>query len=107
MNNMRTTTPLSITLPPDMLKRAQKLANKENRTMSELIREALRRYEQAADPNEIRRQALMEFRRVLAEVRKEARLAGTAKLTSRQLDREIAAGRQARRRRPGPDQSLK
>jgi len=42
MRNART---LSVTLPPDMLKRAQSMAKKENRTMSELIREALRHYE--------------------------------------------------------------
>jgi metal-responsive CopG/Arc/MetJ family transcriptional regulator len=99
MESMRTTAPLSITLPPDMLKRAKKLAGKEDRTMSELIREALRRYEQATDPAEIRRQAVMEFRRVLADVRKDARRAGTAKLTMRQLDKEIAAGRAERRKR--------
>ena len=67
--------------------------------MSELIREALRRYEQATSPAEIRRQAMMEFGRVLADVREDARVAGTAKLTMRQLDREIATGRQARRKR--------
>ena len=42
---MRTTRTLSITLPPEMLTRAAKLARKENRTMSELVREALRHYE--------------------------------------------------------------
>lgn len=42
---MRNTKTLSITLPPDMLKRAQSIAKKESRTMSELIREALRYYE--------------------------------------------------------------
>lgn len=42
---MRSTKTLSITLPPEMLSRAEKLAKKENRTMSELIREALRHYE--------------------------------------------------------------
>jgi CopG family transcriptional regulator/antitoxin EndoAI len=42
---MRTTKTLSITLPPEMLARAEELAKKENRTMSELIREALRNYE--------------------------------------------------------------
>ena len=36
---------LSITLPPEMLTRAEQLAQKENRTMSELVREALRHYE--------------------------------------------------------------
>ena len=42
---MRSTKTLSVTLPPDMLKRAQTLAKRESRTMSELIREALRHYE--------------------------------------------------------------
>lgn len=50
---MRTTTGISITLPPEMLKRAKKLAGKENRTMSELIREAFREYEQKRRWDEI------------------------------------------------------
>ena len=35
---------VSITLPPELLVKAQELANREHRTMSELFREALRRY---------------------------------------------------------------
>jgi metal-responsive CopG/Arc/MetJ family transcriptional regulator len=50
---MRTTTGISITLPPEMLKRAKTLAGKENRTMSELIREAFREYEQKRRWDEI------------------------------------------------------
>jgi len=46
MLSMRSTRTLSVTLPPEMLKRADALAKRESRTMSELIREALRRYEQ-------------------------------------------------------------
>jgi CopG family transcriptional regulator / antitoxin EndoAI len=42
---MRTTKVVSITLPEAMLKEAKQRAAKENRTMSELVREALRRYE--------------------------------------------------------------
>jgi len=42
---MRTSKTLSITLPPEMLSRAEQLAQRENRTMSELVREALRQYE--------------------------------------------------------------
>jgi predicted DNA-binding protein len=42
---MRTTKTLSVTLPPEMLSRVEALAKKENRTMSELVREALRQYE--------------------------------------------------------------
>jgi CopG family transcriptional regulator/antitoxin EndoAI len=42
---MRTTKVVSITLPPPLFKQAQALAKEENRTMSELLREALRRYQ--------------------------------------------------------------
>jgi metal-responsive CopG/Arc/MetJ family transcriptional regulator len=51
---MRTTKVLSITLPEAMLKEAKKRAKKENRTMSELVREALRRYEWSQWLEEIR-----------------------------------------------------
>lgn len=42
---MRTTQTLSVTLPPEMLARAAAMAKREHRTMSELVREALRYYE--------------------------------------------------------------
>lgn len=42
---MRTTKTLSISLPPAQLRDVEKLAKKEHRTLSELIREALRRYQ--------------------------------------------------------------
>ncbi len=41
---MRTAKTVSITLPPDLLIKAQEFAQREHRTMSELFREALRRY---------------------------------------------------------------
>jgi metal-responsive CopG/Arc/MetJ family transcriptional regulator len=41
---MRTAKTVSITLPPELLLKAQELAAREHRTMSELFREALRRY---------------------------------------------------------------
>ena len=47
--SMRTAKTISITLPPDLLVKAQELAQREHRTISELFREALRRY-MAADP---------------------------------------------------------
>lgn len=55
---MRTTTNISITLTPEMLDSAQKIAKAENRTMSELVREALRRYEK-----EKRRETINEYRK--------------------------------------------
>jgi CopG family transcriptional regulator / antitoxin EndoAI len=45
---MRSTRTLSVTLPPEMLKRAQSIAKRESRTMSELVREALRYYDRRA-----------------------------------------------------------
>lgn len=42
---MRTTKVVSITLPPALYEQAQALAKEENRTMSELMREALRSYQ--------------------------------------------------------------
>jgi metal-responsive CopG/Arc/MetJ family transcriptional regulator len=44
MSSMRTAKTVSITLPPDLLLKAQECAAKEHRTMSELFREALRKY---------------------------------------------------------------
>ena len=41
---MRTAKTISITLPPDLLLKAQEIAEREHRTISELFREALRRY---------------------------------------------------------------
>ena len=46
---MRTAKTISITLSPELLSKAQKTAEREDRTLSELFREALRRY-MAADP---------------------------------------------------------
>lgn len=46
---MRTAKTISITLPPELLAKAQEIAEREHRTISELFREALRRYI-AADP---------------------------------------------------------
>jgi metal-responsive CopG/Arc/MetJ family transcriptional regulator len=53
MLDMRTVENISITFPPEMLKRAKKLASKESRTMSELMREAFREYERKRRWDEI------------------------------------------------------
>lgn len=50
---MRTSKVVSITLPPAMLANAARLAKREHRTMSELIREALRRYERDREWDEL------------------------------------------------------
>jgi predicted transcriptional regulator len=46
VGTMRIAKTISITLPPDLLLKAQELASREHRTMSELFREALRCYMQ-------------------------------------------------------------
>lgn len=40
----RTTKTISLSIPPEMAKKIQELMKEEDRTRSELIREALRRY---------------------------------------------------------------
>ena len=107
MGGMRTTEPLSITLPSAMLKRAKKLAGRENRTMSELIREALRRYEQGMRVPEAREGTLMEFQRAVEAFRERARRAGLDKLSMSDLKKEIAAARRERQKRLAVSRSVK
>lgn len=51
---MRTTKILSLSLPPELLREAERVAKKEGRTKSELFREALRRYIQERRWEELR-----------------------------------------------------
>ena len=107
MKTMRTTEPLSVTLPPQMLKRAKKLAARENRTMSELVREALRRYEQAAEAPAIRQDTLLQFQQAVDSLRRAAKRDGLDTLTTADLNKEIAEARRQRRKRLSPDRSAK
>jgi Arc/MetJ-type ribon-helix-helix transcriptional regulator len=52
---MRIAKTVSITLPPELLLKAQEIARREHRTMSELMREALRTY--VAASKQVDRQA--------------------------------------------------
>src|ERR1700682_1604603 len=87
---MRTTKPVTISLPPKQLKTAERLAKKQNRTMSELFREGLRRLEQ----EEQSEPATMA--EVLALLRAEAKAKGLNKMTKREINAEIAAARKER-----------
>ncbi len=100
----RTTKVYSITMPPEMGRRAEQLAKRENRTMSELMRETFRRYEIEeaerrilADP--LRAKRLGEFQRLLGALQEEAKQKGLNKITMRQIDGEIAAVRRSRTRK--------
>lgn len=89
---MRTTKTVSISLPPNQLRQMERTAKKENRTMSELVRELYRRYQSE--------EARRDFGRVLQTLRAEAARTPAGKLSLRQIDREIAAARRARRQKP-------
>ena len=77
---MRTTKILSVSLPPELLRAAERLSKKEGRTKGELFREALRRYIQEQEWRELQcygaRQAQRlglketEVERLIAEYRK-------------------------------------
>lgn len=64
---MRTAKTVSITLPPELLEKAQDVARKEHRTMSELFREALRRYLAAGAAADPEWQALLRRTRAAGE----------------------------------------
>ncbi|MCX6625614.1 MAG: ribbon-helix-helix protein, CopG family [Acidobacteria bacterium] len=88
---MRTSKTLSVSLPPAQLKRAERLAKRENRTLSELVREALRRYEQ-------KQEAPINYDLIAALriVQDSAKRAGLDKLTEREIDAEVTATRRER-----------
>ena len=64
MSGMRIAKTVSITLPPDLLVEAQEIAQREHRTMSELFREALRRYISGKPPVDLQKwQELLDYGR--------------------------------------------
>jgi predicted DNA-binding protein len=108
----RTTKVYSITMPPELGKQAEQLAKLESRTMSELMREAFRRYqiEQAerrllSDP--MRPKRLAELRRLVTELRKEAKRKGLDRISLCGIDAEIGAIRRSRVDKKGAKQSTK
>ena len=73
-------------MPPDMGKQAERLARKENRTMSELMREAFRRYQETVSKPSTMAEALQ-------ILRLNAKARGLDKLTKRQIEAEITQAR--------------
>jgi hypothetical protein len=78
-----------------MARQAERLARKENRSMSELMREAFRRYQQPVTDADMLNYVRMiaPANPALTAIRQEAKAKGTDKLTMRQIDREIKAAR--------------
>ena len=88
-------------MPPEMGRQAEQLAKRESRTMSELMREAFRRYQIGeaerrllSDPT--RSKHLVALRQLVAELRQEAEQKGLDKITMREIEAEIAAVRKSR-----------
>ena len=101
---MRTTKNLTVSLPPAMLRDMERTARRENRTLSELVRENFRRSQVEeqqrrllADP--LRGRRLAEFQQVLDQLRSEARAKGMDKISERQIDAEVQTVRRARARK--------
>ena len=86
---------ITISLPPPLLKRAEQVAREENRTKSELLREALRFY---VDTREVR-QAAMRERTAALMSQIQSRTTGVPPKEIRKVVREaVEAARRARRR---------
>src|SRR5690349_13196368 len=91
---MRTTKNLTVSLPPAMLRDMEEVAKRENRTLSELVRENFRRAQQQQDID------IYQLIRLLAPAPaelqamwQEAKRKGTDKLTMADINREVAAVR--------------
>ena len=91
---MRTSRTLSISMPPTQLKQAERLARKENRTLSELVREALRQYEQKQETP-----INYDLITALRAVQNGAMRAGLDKISEREIDAEVQAVRRQQDRK--------
>ena len=79
-------------MPPAQLKQVERLARKENRTLSELVREALRQYQQGQESP-----VNTELIAALRAVQRDAIRVGLDKLPQRAINAEIAAYRREQR----------
>ncbi len=86
---------ITISLPPPLVKQAEELAREENRTKSELLREALRFY---VETKEVRKVAARERLRVLLN-QVQARTKGVPSREIRKVVEEaVQAARRGKRR---------
>jgi CopG family transcriptional regulator/antitoxin EndoAI len=85
---MRTTKVVSITMPPPLFEAAQALAKQENRTMSELMREALRRYQREQEWKEISSYGTMQAE--MADVKNEEDVVNLVRQVRREMAQEEA-----------------
>jgi hypothetical protein len=88
---MRTTKNLTVSLPPAIKRDMERTAKKENRTMSELVRETWRHYQMKQ-----RVPVNTDLIAALRAVQNSARRAGLDKLTEREIETEVIAHRRER-----------
>ena len=96
---MRTTKVYSISMPMDLARQAEALAREESRTMSELFREALRRYQQSEDDLYELINRIAPTPPEMRAMQEEARRNGTDKLTMAEIQREVRAVRRLHNRK--------
>lgn len=96
---MRTTKTISISMPPAQLKTVERLARKENRTRSEFVREAIRRYREQPSQEDLKAAARAALLEALRAVQEDAEKTGTSKMSMGRINAEIAAYRREQRER--------
>jgi len=101
---MRTTKNLTVSLPPAMLRDMERTARRENRTLSELIRENYRRAQLAEAERRLlagplRASHLAQLKQMLGQLRQESKAKGLDKISERQIDAEVQAVRKQRRKK--------
>lgn len=94
---MRTSKTISISMSPAQHEEVALLAKKENRTMSELVREALRQYQQTREQEEHRID--IELLEALRAVQEDAARKGLSSVSMSEIDAEIRAHRKDKRSR--------
>ena len=96
---MRTTKSVTISLPPEQLKIAERLAKKQNRTMSELFREGLRRLEQEAEARPSAA-ALAQLGDLVRLIRQDAKRAGLDRMSMAEINAEVEGARKDMSKKP-------
>jgi Ribbon-helix-helix protein, copG family len=90
---MRTTENLTVSLPPAVKREMERVAKRENRTLSELVRETFRHYQKpSVDVYDLIRQIAPTPPEIRA-MQEDAKRAGADKLTMAQIQREVRAVR--------------
>lgn len=90
---MRTTENLTVSLPPAVKREMERVAKRENRTLSELVRETFRHYQKpSVNIYDLIRQIAPTPPEIRA-MQEDAKRTGTDKLTMAQIQREVRAVR--------------